>query len=105
MLRFYSGRSDISQWPGVERPSEYLRGHIAPRVDPAAIRSPFWLVTRRWVPPSIVGFGVAETRRLFDCATEQLAEAEEPPCRRPVHAWNLMRYVPRGDEPAGQHPD
>jgi hypothetical protein len=105
MLRFYGARSDIGQWPGIERPSEYLRGHIAPRVDPAAVHGPFWLVTRRWVPPPIAGFDVAETRRLFDCASGQLAESDEPPCRRPVHAWNLMRYVPRGDETSGHPPD
>ncbi|MCX8018694.1 MAG: hypothetical protein N2690_12480, partial [Rhodocyclaceae bacterium] len=34
-LRFYRPElTESSQWPGLERPSEYLRGRIAPRLEP-----------------------------------------------------------------------
>jgi 4-amino-4-deoxy-L-arabinose transferase-like glycosyltransferase len=37
MLRFYAPGIQATQWPGLTRPSEYLRGKIAPRAEPAAI--------------------------------------------------------------------
>ncbi len=96
MLRLYGGDRAISQWPGIGRPSEYLRGRIAPRVEPDTIDVPFWLVTRRWMPPEIAGFRAGEPIRLFDCTGMPLAEADAPPCRRPLHLWGLVRYVPVG---------
>lgn len=101
MLRFYRPGLNATQWPGLTRPSEYLRGVIAPRVNPTEVAGPFWLVTRRWGAPPIDGF-VADSaaeghRRLFDCAGRPLAEAREPPCRRPLHVWNLHRYLPAAD--------
>jgi hypothetical protein len=93
MLRFY--RPDLtatSQWPGLTRPSEYLRGRIAPRIDPQTVTAPFWLLTRSGAPPELSGFSVTVARRLFDCPGQPLSEGSESPCRRPLHRWSLYRY-------------
>jgi hypothetical protein len=93
MVRFH--RPDLaatSQWPGLARPSEYLRGQIAPRIDPEAVTTTFWLLTRSGTPPEIQGFSVTADRRLFDCPGRPLSEDAEPPCRRPLHRWSLYRY-------------
>lgn len=95
MLRFH--RPDLtatSQWPGLTRPSEYLRGQIAPRIDPPTVMVPFWLLTRAGAPPEIQGFHVTAERHLFDCPGRPLSEGTEPPCRRPLHRWSFYRYEP-----------
>lgn len=94
MLRFYRPDLATSQWPGLTRPSEYLRGQIAPRIVPDALTGPFWLVTRFGAPPVIGGFAVETERVLFDCPRQPLQEGGEPPCSRPLHTWYLYRYVP-----------
>lgn len=93
MLRFH--RPDLvatSQWPGLTRPSEYLRGRIAPRIDPQSVTAPFWLLTRSGAPPELPGFSIKAERRLFDCPGRSLSEGAEPPGCRPLHRWSLYRY-------------
>jgi hypothetical protein len=92
LLRFYQPQPKISQWPELSRPSEYLRGEIAPRVEPAAMQQPFWLVTRRITPPALTGFGCTTARQIFDCATLPVQEATVAPCAQPLHIWQLYRY-------------
>ncbi|WP_295433268.1 glycosyltransferase family 39 protein [uncultured Thiodictyon sp.] len=99
MLRFYQPGLPISQWPGLTRPSEYLLGQIAPRVDPAAQTGPFWLVTRRPVPPTLPGFTNAASRTLYDCPGAPLAETAAAPCAKPLHEWHLYRFE---KSPAGR---
>ncbi len=99
MLRFYQAGLGISQWPGLTRPSEYLLGQIAPRVDPATQTGPFWLVTRRPVPPTLLGFTSADSRTLYDCPGAPLAETAAPPCAKPLHEWHLCRFE---KSPAGR---
>lgn len=94
MLRFYSRELGASQWPGLTRPSEYLRGRIAPRIDPGSTSGPFWLVTRRGAAPAIPGFSPDRQRTLHDCAGLALSETPAPPCARPLHTWFLYRYEP-----------
>ena len=94
MLRFHQPGLGTSQWPGLTRPSESLRGRIAPRVDPARVSGPFWLVTRFGSPPAIQGFGVERQRTLFDCPASPLQETNRSPCRHPLHVWQLYRYRP-----------
>ena len=94
LLRFYQPQQEISQWPELSRPSEYLRGEIAPRVEPAAMKQPFWLVTRRITPPALTGFGCTTARQIFDCATLPVQEATVAPCPQPLHIWQLYRYEP-----------
>jgi hypothetical protein len=94
LLRFYQPQQEISQWPELSRPSEYLRGEIAPRVEPATMQQPFWLVTRRMTPPALTGFGCTTARQIFDCATLPVQEATVAPCSQPLHIWQLYRYEP-----------
>ena len=94
MLRFYQPGLAATQWPGFTRPSEYLRGQIAPKVTPEAIDSPLWLLSRRWQAPEIPGLTATTQRTLFDCAGKPLTESAEPPCRKPLHVWHLYRYSP-----------
>ena len=99
MLRFYQPGLPISQWPGLTRPSEYLLGQIAPRVDPATEPGPFWLATRRPLPPPLPGFTLSASRTLWDCAGAPLAEAAAAPCASPLHEWHLYRFE---KSPAGR---
>jgi hypothetical protein len=101
MLRFYQPRSTLTQWPGVTRPSEYLRGVIAPTPTLGNLTTTggFWLVQRRANPAEIPGFTPKETRVLIDCkgaglveTTPGSAQEANPPCRRPLHVWQLVRY-------------
>ncbi|NCA69996.1 MAG: glycosyltransferase family 39 protein [Sphingobacteriia bacterium] len=94
MLRFYSGDPTISQWPDLTRPSEYLRGVIAPRIDPAALTQPVWLVSSRAQAPALAGWRLEQRRTLHDCPGQPLSETAEPPCARPLHTWHLDRYRP-----------
>lgn len=93
MLRFYQPGLTVSQWPGLTRPSEYLLGQIAPRVEPATLTGPFWIITRRPSPPALPGFTVARQRTLYDCAGAPLAEVDAPPCTQPLHEWHLYRFT------------
>ncbi|WP_371829694.1 glycosyltransferase family 39 protein [Thiocapsa imhoffii] len=95
MLRFYAPDLDTTQWPGLTRPSEYLRGRIAPRIDPREDATPFWLVTVAGNPPTITGFSSETSRTLFDCAGAPLSEGPVAPCARPLHVWHLHRYRPK----------
>jgi 4-amino-4-deoxy-L-arabinose transferase-like glycosyltransferase len=97
MLRFYAPSLDTTtQWPSLTRPSEYLRGQIAPRLDSESVDAPFWLVSGFGAPPDIAGFRSDTHRRLFDCAGQPLSETAQAPCSRPLHTWNLYRYLPEG---------
>ncbi|WP_246237562.1 glycosyltransferase family 39 protein [Caldichromatium japonicum] len=99
MLRFY--RPDLvetTQWPGLERPSEYLRGRIAPRLAPERSTGPSWLLTHSIHPPLLPGLQLQEWRVLLLCPGRGLVEveAEPAPCRRPIQHWSLYRYAPLG---------
>lgn len=94
MVRFYRPGTEATQWPGLSRPSEYLRGRIAPRIEPDELREPFWLLTRGRQAPEIVGFRVAARRILVDCPGRPLTETEGAPCARPLHVWGLYEFQP-----------
>ena len=96
MLRFYGPGIQATQWPGLTRPSEYLRGQIAPRAAPEAIQSPFWLITGGRPAPEIKGLRIDTRRTLVDCAGGGLAETDDAPCARPLHVWRLYRYRRNG---------
>lgn len=97
MLRFYAPGIQATQWPGLTRPSEYLRGWIAPRVGPEAIEDPFWLITRGRSAPEIRGLRIDTRRTLVDCPGQRLEQTDELSCPRPLHVWSLYRY--RSDAP------
>lgn len=92
MLRFYQPGMAASQWPGITRPSEYLLGQIAPRVDPAAQTVPFWIISSRPNPPALSGFTVTDQRAFYDCAGRELVGGTTAPCAHPLHEWYLYRY-------------
>lgn len=96
MLRFYAPGIEAAQWPGLTRPSEYLRGRIAPQADPRSPGDPFWLLTRGRPGPEIPGFRADTRRELVDCPGDPIAETDTPPCPRPLHRWTLTRYRAQG---------
>ncbi|MEY6431315.1 glycosyltransferase family 39 protein [Thioalkalicoccus limnaeus] len=95
MLRFYAPPLGVGQWPGLTRPSEYLRGSFAngdaaKRIEEA---SGFWLIARS-PGHELPGFRLAEARTLFICQGEGVIEAADPPCAQPLRVWRLYRYQP-----------
>lgn len=102
MLRFYAPGIDATQWPGLARPSEYLRGRIAPRADPETAQGPFWLITRGRPAPSLPGLEIDGRRTLVDCPGNRLVEGDEAPCAKPLHVWALYRLRPKSPESDGR---
>lgn len=94
MLRFHAHNPGVTQWPGLKRPSEYLRGAIAPKVDPTSVHETFWLVSGTDTPPSIAGFRSDLQRTFFACPGWRLIETSQIPCPRAVSGWHLYRYQP-----------
>jgi 4-amino-4-deoxy-L-arabinose transferase-like glycosyltransferase len=98
ILNFYQPQLGATQWPGIMRPSEYLRGHIARPVSRMEIAQAggFWLITQRAQAPDLAGYEGTKVRELVDCAGMRLTEAAAgQPCARPLHVWRVYRYVPR----------
>ncbi len=99
MLNFYQPQLQVTQWPGITRPSEYLRGLIVslPRLDELKVRG-FWFVTSKITPPSIPGFTPIPQQILIDCIGQplHLSAASHlptaPPCSKPLHWWQLVQY-------------
>lgn len=100
MLRFYQPQIGATQWPGIKRPSEYLRGSIAPPVSVEEIRRAggFQLVTRNAVTPDLPGFRSVSRTELYDCIDGGLVETttnqEAMPCVKPLHIWRVYHYKP-----------
>jgi len=95
MLRFYAPGLAAGQWPGLTRPSEYLRDRILapdpPSLEDIRRAGGFWLIARA-TPPALPGFRLQSTLTLYDCRENGLVEAPEAPCKRPLHRWRLHRY-------------
>jgi 4-amino-4-deoxy-L-arabinose transferase-like glycosyltransferase len=97
MLNFYQPGLNANQWPGITRPSEYLRGRIARAVTPEEIERAggFWLITKRAPAPELEGYWGEKARELIDCPGMALQDADGGvPCPRPLHIWRIYRYVP-----------
>ncbi len=99
MTRFYAPGLEITQWPGLFRASEYVRGQLVPPVDREAIARAggWWLLSRNPPRPVIPGFRLDRQRLLYDCLREGLLEAttgQPDPCTEPIHRWWLLHYVP-----------
>ncbi|MGB0713965.1 MAG: ArnT family glycosyltransferase [Gammaproteobacteria bacterium] len=100
MTRHYVPSLGITQWPGISRPSEYLRGTIAAPITPEQIAQAggFTLVTRWLQPPQIPGFHVSSHKSLFhclDCGLVETPPGVDPPCPDPLHRWELLDYRDR----------
>jgi 4-amino-4-deoxy-L-arabinose transferase-like glycosyltransferase len=98
MMRFHAPSLEAGQWPGITRPSEYLRDTISAHATIEQLRRDggFWLVSRRWVPPEIPGFRARSHSVLFDCFEDRLIEVPAGaavPCRKPLHRWSLIYYA------------
>jgi 4-amino-4-deoxy-L-arabinose transferase-like glycosyltransferase len=90
MLRFHAPGLAAGQWPGLTRPSEYLRGlqPTAPSLAEICEAGGFWLIARG-DPPDLPGFTLSATRALYDCSSTKL---QQRPCPKPLHVWRLYRY-------------
>ncbi len=101
MVNFYRPALQVGQWPGITRPSEYLRGTLTPSAD-SLHNDHFWLITYKSTAPSIKGFQVAEQQTLVDCRRQPLqpwAEGAPPPCEQPLHVFRLYHYVINSAQP------
>ncbi len=105
MTRFYAPDLKITQWPGLFRASEYVRGSSpgGPGSDRSLDREAidraggWWLLSRNPPRPVIPGFRLDRQRLLYDCLREGLLEAttgQPDPCDEPIHRWWLLHYVP-----------
>ncbi len=98
MTRFYAPGLAITQWPGLFRASEYLRGRVTPPLDRGEIARAggWWLLSRDPPRPMIPGFRLQRQRLLYDCLKEGMREAipgQPDPCTEPIHRWWLLYYV------------
>jgi len=101
MTRFYAPHRQITQWPDLARPSEYLRGVIAPPVTRERIAQAggFRYLGRRVPPMEIPGFSPRSQSSLFYCMNEGLVEVSQGaarPCPDPLHRWQLFAYTVDG---------
>jgi len=101
MTRFYAPHRQITQWPGLSRPSEYLRGVIAPTVTREQIEQAggFRYVGRRVLPMEIPGFCLRSQSSLFYCMNDGLVEVPTgapQPCPDPLQRWQLFAYTTDG---------
>jgi 4-amino-4-deoxy-L-arabinose transferase-like glycosyltransferase len=105
MLNFYGGRSPVSQWPGLTRPSEYGLGRIVPIPTLDELRrSGFTLIAWKYAVPEIEGFTKASVDTFFDCRGMPLyrvpgiAWPDASPCGDDwLHVWRVLRYEAAGE--------
>jgi len=103
-LNFHAPRLRVRQWPGLRRPSEYLRrAEWTPdTAQSLAADGSFWLVTVDWLPPRLQGFEPVDAFAAHYCLGKGLvtvaafsAATFERPCPgSAVHRWLVIRYVP-----------
>jgi len=101
MTRFYTPPRQITQWPGIARPSEYLRDTIAPAVTQEQIEQAggFRYLGRRVLPMEIPGFSLHSQNSLYYCMSDGLVEVPmgaPRPCPEPLHRWQLSAYTMDG---------
>jgi len=108
MVNFYQPHLRATQWPGLTRPSEYLRGSIAPSVSLDEIRRSggFHLISRSPSAPNLPGVREMSRTELHDCAGKGLVEVTRDtparPCRKPLHIWSIYSYTPIRDAADGK---
>jgi 4-amino-4-deoxy-L-arabinose transferase-like glycosyltransferase len=107
-LNFHAPHLGVRQWPGIRRPSEYLRrAEWTPdTVESLVARGGLWLVTGNPLPPRLPGFQPVDAFTAHYCLGRGLvtvaafsAPTFERPCRGyALYRWLVIRYVPvRGD--------
>jgi len=103
MTRFYTPHRQITQWPGIARPSEYLRGTITPTVTRERIEQAggFRYLSRRVSPMEIPGFSLGSQDSLYYCMKDGLIKVPTNaprPCPKPLHRWQLSAYTIDGTQ-------
>ena len=98
MTRFYTPHRQITQWPGISRPSEYLRGMIAPTMtrEQIELAGGFRYLSYRVLPMEIPGFSLRSQSSLYYCMKGGLMKVptDAPqPCPEPLHRWQLFTYT------------
>jgi 4-amino-4-deoxy-L-arabinose transferase-like glycosyltransferase len=112
MLRFYSGRESLFQWPGIMRDSELTRPGQTLAPPPAladVLRvGHFWLVTDSGPLQAFPSFSAATLIEVRDCGvlgvqvTEAGASARVTPrCKTGVHVWYVTEYALAARSEAG----
>ena len=108
-LNFHAPRLALQQWPGIGRPSEYVRrpewNHHT--VESLTAAGGLWLVVERPLPPRLPGFTPVNGFVAYYCLGSGLITVDaftgdefRAPCPgRTVHRWLAVRYVPAADAP------
>ena len=108
-LNFHAPRLALQQWPGIGRPSEYVRRPEWNRhtVESLTAAGGLWLVVERPLPPRLPGFTPVNGFVAYYCLGSGLITVDaftgdefRAPCPgRTVHRWLAVRYVPAADAP------
>jgi 4-amino-4-deoxy-L-arabinose transferase-like glycosyltransferase len=106
-LNYHAPRLAVRQWPGISRPSEYLRRPEWTTDTAESLRAAgeFWLVTGKAIPPHLPGFQPVEAFAARVCQGTGLvmirvfstATFEQPCPGHTVHQWIVVRYEPAAD--------
>jgi hypothetical protein len=101
MLRFYEPSLRVSQWPGIDHPSEFTRRPEWAYYRRADLeqRGFFWFVSDRPELPVVEGFQADRISELRPCPGQGviLTEGPTPPpdwpaCEDPSNVWYVARY-------------
>ena len=103
-LNFHAPRLAVQQWPGIGRPSEYVRRAEWNRytVESLTAAGGLWLVAERPMPPQLPGFTPVKGFVAYYCLGSGLVTIDafsgdefRAPCPgHTVHRWLVVRYVP-----------
>jgi 4-amino-4-deoxy-L-arabinose transferase-like glycosyltransferase len=103
-LNYHAPRLAVRQWPGISRPSEYLRRPewTAETAESVRAAGRFWLVAFKPIPPHLPGFQPVEAFAAHECQGTGLvmirvfstATFEQPCPGHTVHQWIVVRYEP-----------
>ncbi|MBI2603104.1 MAG: glycosyltransferase family 39 protein [Deltaproteobacteria bacterium] len=102
MVRVYNPFSNIHQWPGITRPSEFtFNMSFASSLAQIREAGEFQLISTNEVPPHFASFTPVRMVRLQTCkqggflfsSTTGVSSLSDTPCT-PVHRWFLTLYRP-----------
>jgi len=103
MIKFYSPKVKLSQWPGITRDSEFTRRPELQEIthDDISASKDFWLISQRQIPPHLPGFIISSLREVRSCLNQGIVVTESNsspefinPCNdSTTHIWYLSRYT------------
>ena len=102
ILGYYRNWSNVGQWPGLTRHSEWTRRQDLSPADINILRERggFELVTHRQIPPKIKKFHAITAKEVRNCFPEILItdawESKEfiPDCQKYLNRWYIYNYAP-----------